>query len=107
MPANNHWSDKRWDELCKQFCADHGPVVAAKIIQTIVNIRGGERITIPSIQDLERRERDRKIFSLFWGEYHGDYQAIALRFGISEATVRRIILKQRILERLKDEEYSP
>lgn len=59
--GNNHWSEERWNNLCKQLCADFGPASAAKIIETIVYTIGGERITIPSLQALQHRERDRRI----------------------------------------------
>ncbi len=98
MGANNHWSEERWDGLCKQLCADFGPASAAKIIETVIATIGGERITIPTIQDLQRRERDRQIWSCF----RGDYQEIMVRFSISETTARRVILKQRIIERSRE-----
>ena len=103
MGANNHWSEERLDNLCKQLCADFGPASAAKIIETVVCTIGGERITIPSIQDLQRRERDRKICTVF----RGDYQEITARFDVSETTARRVVLKQRMIDRARDEEYSP
>jgi len=98
MPANNHWSEERWDNLCTQLCANFGPASAAKIIETIIHTIGGERLTIPSIQDLEKRERDRRICN-----YHrGDYEETAARFGIHVNTARRVVLKQLMIERQKD-----
>ena len=105
MTGNNHWSEGRWDDLCKQLCADFGPEDAAKIIQTIVYTIGGERITLPSIQDLERRERDRRIC-----DYHrGSIAETAARFNVSENTARRALLRQRIIDRnrIKEDDYSP
>lgn len=103
MGANNHWSEERWDNLHKQLCADFGEASAAKIVETIVHTIGGERITIPSIHDLQCRERDRRVCNYFTG----NYAETAQRFSMSERQARRIILKQRMLERDKDEEYSP
>lgn len=98
MPANNHWSEERWDSLCKQLCADFGPEAASKIIKTIIYTIGGERITLPSIQDLQKRERDRQICLLDRGDNHPE---LAERFQTSVRTVERAILKQRILDRQK------
>ena len=105
MRQNNHWSEECWDGLCKQLCADFGPALAAKIVETIVSSPiAGARMTIPTIQDLQRRARDRKICSLFTG----DYIALAERFGLSETSVRRIVLKQRMIDRSRyDNDYSP
>ncbi len=97
MPANNHWSEERWDNLCKQLCADFGPASAAKIIETIVYTIGGERLTIPSIQDIEKRERDRRICNF----HRGDYLETAARFNVHVNTARRVVLKQRMIERQK------
>lgn len=101
--GNNHWSEERWERLTKRLCADFGPASAAKIIESIVYEIGGERVTIPNLQDLQRRERDRKICNVF----RGDYQEITARFAVSETTARRVILKQHIIDRMKDEKFSP
>jgi Mor family transcriptional regulator len=90
MPVNNHWSEERWDSLCKHLCADFGPASAAKIIETIVYSIGGERLTIPSLQDIQDRERDRRICNQFRGDNIAELHA---------TTIRRIILKQRIMDR--------
>lgn len=100
MSTNNHWNNNdRWDTLVKQLCSDFGPDSTAKIIETIVYTIGGERITMPSIYDLERRARDRKICDVF----RGDYREIAVRFALSMNQVRRIIKRQRMIDRSKRE----
>jgi Mor family transcriptional regulator len=93
--TNGHWGEERWDRLCRQLCENFGPASAAKIIETLVYTVGGERITIPSIQDLERRARDRKICDVF----RGNYQECAIRFGLSETTIRRVVHKQQMIDR--------
>ena len=95
MPPNNHWSEERWDNLCKQLCADFGPASAAKVIETIVYTVGGERITIPSIKDLERRERNRRICNF----HRGNVEETASHFNLHVETIRRILLQQRTLDR--------
>lgn len=97
MPANRHWGEERWDCLCKQLCENFGPEAAAKIIETIVTTIGGERITLPNLQDIEMRARNRKICNL----YRGDYGEIMARFNISINTVRRILKKQRTISHEK------
>jgi len=100
MPRNNHWSEERWNRLLEQWCIDFGPKAAAKIIQCSIVAIGGERITIPSIKDIERRERDRRVCAFFCG----DYRESSVRFGISISTARRIIMKQRMIDRSKEED---
>ena len=97
MPGNNHWSEERWNRLVEQWCIDFGPESAAKIIQSSIVAIGGERITFPSLKDLERRERDRRICDF----HRGDFSETAAHFGISDCTARRAVLKQRMLERDK------
>jgi Mor family transcriptional regulator len=103
MPVNNHWNEEQWMNLNKQICENFGPMLAAKIMETIITTIGGARITIPSIQDIERRERNRKICDVF----HGDVQECAARFGVSGSTIRRVIMKQRMIDRTKEEDDSP
>lgn len=100
MPANgDRWSEDRWNRLVTRWISDFGPDAAARMIESTIYECGSERITIPSIKDLQRRERDRKICSLF----QGNYQELAARFDLDECTIRRIILKQRMIDRSKDQ----
>lgn len=95
MPANNHWSEERWDRLITRWCADFGPDAAAKMIESTISECGGERITFPSLKDLQRRDRDRRICN-----YHrGNYEETAARFGVHVNTARRVVLRQRIIDR--------
>jgi Mor family transcriptional regulator len=91
----NHWSEEKWLRLVEQWCADFGPDLAARIIQSTVAAVGGERLTIPSLQDLQTRERDRRICN-----YHrGDCAETSARFDVSVATVRRVLLRQKMIDR--------
>ncbi len=94
--GNNHWSEERWERLTKRLCADFGPASAAKIIESIVYEIGGERVTIPNLQDLQRRERDRKICNLHTGDNTSE---LAVRFSLHENSIRRILLSQRFRQR--------
>lgn len=106
MPIKKtRWMEERWARLCKNLCADFGPASAAKIIETIVCAIGGERVTIPSQADLQRHKRNRQIYAVF----RGDYNEISARFGISVDIARRVVMQQRMIERLKngEDDYSP
>lgn len=99
MPANNHWSEGIWTRLVKRWCSDFGPEAAAKIVESTIYECGGERLTLPSVADLARRDRDRRICN-----YHtGNYAETSARFSISETTARRVVLKQRMIDRSKGE----
>lgn len=95
---NSHWSEERWNRLIEQWCADFGPEAAAKIMQSSISAVGGERMTFPSLKDLETRERDRRICTLDLGNNHAE---LAERFGVHVCTIRRVILKQRMINREK------
>jgi Mor family transcriptional regulator len=94
--GNNHWSEERWQRLVEQWCADFGPEAAARIIQSTITAVGSERMSFPSIADLQRRERDRQICNLDLGDNHSE---LAERFGCGLRTVERVILRQRIMDR--------
>ncbi len=98
MPVNNHWSEERWTRLVKRWCSDFGPEAAAKIVESTIYECGGERLTLPSLQDLQRRERDRKICDLFTGN---NILELAERFRVEHKTIRRAVLRQRIIDRQK------
>lgn len=100
MGVNNHkHSEVRWNRLVEAWCADFGPEAAAKIMQSSIAAIGGERMTFPSLRDLQRRERARRICTVFCG----NYQETAARFDLSEEQIRRIIQKQRMIDRSKKE----
>ena len=98
MGANNHWSEDRWARLVERWCEDFGPEAAAKIIESSIAACGGERMTWPSLQDLQRRDRDRRICT-----YHrGSVEETALRFGVDGHTVRRALMKQKFIGRMEN-----
>ncbi len=51
---------------------------------------GGLRVTVPTIKELERQERDRMIIEAFTGF---NYHELAIRFKCSVRTIRRIVCK--------------
>ena len=89
MPANNHWSEERWDRLTKRLCADFGPAAASKIIESIVYEIGGERVTFPSVKDLSRKQRNMRICRLF--EKGSTYEELSVNFDLSTINIKRII----------------
>ncbi|KAA0250640.1 MAG: hypothetical protein EDM77_03740 [Candidatus Jettenia sp. AMX1] len=69
------------DQLYQRFCADFGPDVAEKELS-------GCRISIPKASYFIREARNKRIKMLFHG---GNYEELALRFGITTRLVRRIV----------------
>lgn len=64
-----------------------GLKVGRLVIRIMCEMLGGLRLTWPSIIDLEREDRDRKIVT----SYKGNAMETALMSGVSPQTVRRVI----------------
>ncbi len=67
------------------ICGSVAPKVIMKILYEEL---GGRRLIIPTIKDLEVAERDRCIRLAFNG---ANYHELAIRWGLSERHVRRIV----------------
>ncbi|GAB63086.1 MAG: hypothetical protein DWB56_06800 [Candidatus Jettenia sp.] len=76
------------DQLYQRFCADFGPDVAEKVFKVFVQELSGCRISIPKASYFIREARNKRIKMLFHG---GNYEELALRFGITTRLVRRIV----------------
>jgi len=76
------------DQLVSRVCKDFGVESGRAIMRTIFEELGGFRITIPTLEDLHREERDSRIKLIFNG---GNISELAERFGISKRHVRRIV----------------
>ncbi|MFA5352927.1 MAG: Mor transcription activator family protein [Thermodesulfovibrionales bacterium] len=74
--------------LFRRLCNEMGAESGEKVIKLIVEELGGLRVNIPSLHDLYRLERDRKILAMNRGTNHKE---IAIIFNISVQQVRRVI----------------
>ncbi len=92
MTQGNHWWEGRdaIHAFGKRMIAEYGQSVGAAILQALFEEVGGMRIRVPTITDLQRIQRDDRIRTLFDGRNH---QELALRFGLTETHIRRILEK--------------
>lgn len=65
--------------------------LAPQIIQVIVEIAGGVRLTFPDLQDMYREERNRRIHLEFNGVNH---EELALKYRLRPKQIRRILNKK-------------
>jgi Mor family transcriptional regulator len=74
------------------FCRMHSEFggMAPKIINVMVSVLGGTRITFPDLKYLYRQERDRRIRAEFKGDNH---EELAIRYGLKVRWVREILLR--------------
>lgn len=63
---------------------------APAIIQIIVEVAGGIRLTIPDLQALYRRERNRRLRNEFTGWNH---EELGFKYRLHPKQVRRIVQK--------------
>lgn len=75
------------EELFDGFHRRFGEL-APLIIQFMVESAGGLQIRIPDLQDLWRKERNRRIRNEFTGF---NYEELAIKYGIKARQVRRIV----------------
>ena len=62
----------------------------------LINLCGGQYLYLPKMASLERQGRDREIRARFNG---GNYEALAAQFRLSERYVRKIVHRQRPMDR--------
>jgi Mor family transcriptional regulator len=74
-------------QLFSRFHSEFGNL-SPQIIQVMVEVLGGYRITFPDLQDLYRAERNRRLMNEFNG---GNYQELAIKYRLRIRQVRRIV----------------
>lgn len=79
------------DKLFHRLCKDFGQASSESIIKVIIEELGSLRVTVPDMRQLEREERDRRIFLAF----RGDYSELEGRFRLTTRQLRNIVEKQR------------
>jgi len=75
------------EELFSQLHGEFGSM-APQIINKLVQVLGGTRMTFPDLKYLYRKERDRRIRNEFNGR---NYEELALRYGLKTRRVRDIV----------------
>lgn len=90
--SNNHWWEGRdvIQSFGSRMVAEYGESTGEAIVRALHEEAGGMRIRVPTISDLERKQRDDRIRLLFNGCNH---QELALRFGLTDTHIRRILEK--------------
>lgn len=78
------------EELFSQLHGEFGSL-APRIINRLVSVLGGSRITFPDLKYLYRQERDRRICIEFNGV---NYEELAIKYGIKTRWVREILARQ-------------
>jgi len=84
------------NEWFKCLLTDFGEASGMTVIKSFINCLGGLRINVPDMDDMQRKERDRKIRNLFTGT---NYNELSLRFGLTARQVRNILDNNRRLPR--------
>lgn len=74
--------------LFKRLCSDFGHSSGEAIIRVIIEEIGGMRVTLPTLKDIYRQERNKKICNLFNGANH---QELAIVFNLTVGQIRRIV----------------
>lgn len=77
------------EELFSQLHGEFG-ALAPRIINKMVSVLGGSRITFPDLKYLYRQERDRRIRIEFTGTNH---EELAIKYGIKTRWVREILAR--------------
>ena len=72
------------DRLCLEFGVESGRSIMMVIIEEL----GGFRITVPTKEELERENRDRRIRTMFNGANTAE---LGQRFRLSPRQIRRIV----------------
>ena len=82
--------------LFSRLVTEHGPDIGTRAFRAVIEELGGLQIRIPSVLDLEREERDRRVRQLFDGF---NTMELAIRFGLSTRQIRRIVRTQPVITR--------
>lgn len=77
------------EELFERLQREFGNL-APLIVEVMIQSIGGLRLTFPDLQDLYRRERNRRIMLEFTGFNH---EELAIKYRLKARQVRRIIQK--------------
>ena len=95
------------NEALKEFesrlYTELGDRAASAAMLILIRTLGGIRLTIPTISQLSRDARNKRIRQLFHG---GNYHELAARFGVNPTTVRRIVHGKRNKERENHGQYN-
>ena len=89
--------------LFSRLVTEHGPDIGTRAFRAVIEELGGLQIRIPSVLDLEREERDRRVRQLFDGF---NTMELGIRFGISARHVRRIVRSQSAISQNKEEKQT-
>jgi Mor family transcriptional regulator len=81
-------NDKAIQAFFNQLCSDFGHASGEAIMRLFINMLGGMRITVPTIKEINRKERDQKIRNMFHGDNHRE---LAKVFDLTEGQIRRIV----------------
>lgn len=76
------------DQLTQRLTMEFGEKSSSEIMRILREEVGGIRLTMPTLEDLHRQQRDKKIQALFTGFNHKE---LATRFGLHVRHVRRIV----------------
>lgn len=79
------------DQFFKRLQRELGEQLAEVVVEMMVVELGSVRLTFPSLADLERQQRNRRIQTLFNG---ANLQELALRFDLHPSHVRRILSRK-------------
>ncbi|MDP2167959.1 MAG: Mor transcription activator family protein [Thermodesulfovibrionales bacterium] len=78
--------------LFTRLIGEYGSETGERLVRLIAEELGGLTVYIPSVRHLERETVRAEVRRLFRGDNHRE---LAIRFGISEASVRRILKERR------------
>lgn len=78
------------EALYNRLCSMPELLTPQTVMKIIIQTLGGCRISIPTLKYLERFERNKKIRNIFCG---GNYRELAIRFGLTESMIRKIVHK--------------
>ncbi len=66
-------------------------ITSPRIINKMVSVLGGSRVTFPDLKYLYRQERDKRIRTEFNGV---NYEELAIKYGIKTRWVREILARE-------------
>jgi Mor family transcriptional regulator len=87
MPKNLE-NGKMLTDLYDRLSHYSQPLTAEMVMKIIIQTMGGARVSIPTMKYLDRARRNTSIRNAFHG---GNYAELAIRFGLTEGMVRKIV----------------